>query len=67
MNTATYRDDLYYVNIGVDVEGGIGGRYKFRGRREYIVNKWMWWLLYRPQFWRFEKFHNFNVLREKDL
>lgn len=51
----TFRKDLRYIQTKDD-----------RYTNERIVG-WLEFLLNRLQFWRFKKYKNFNVLREKKL
>lgn len=61
----TYRKDLYYVQTENTYMNKFGIEHKLqRCCRERVVNKFTWWL-YRIQFWRFEKYNNYNVLSER--
>ena len=54
-NTATFRTDKYYVQTK---------RGQFVSQK--VMPLWLW-LFYRIQFWRFKKYKNLNVLRERKL
>jgi hypothetical protein len=56
---ATYRSDLYYINTRV---GGQRGT-----RSERIVSAWQWWLTYLVSPWKWERWRQFHVIREKDV
>jgi len=71
MGTATYREDLYYVQKQVPVRCKLIESYSlYRIRkcrvREQVVSSTMWWV-YRLQFWRYKKMKCFNVLKDARL
>lgn len=49
---ATYRKELYYVNWDY-----------FGSGREIVVPVWKFYLYWLVNFWRAEKYKNFNVLK----
>lgn len=67
MQASTYRHDLRYVQTRTLMGyGQWPNEFPQWGTRERIVGPVRWWF-YRVQFWRFEKFKQFDVLREKSL